>query len=134
MTRILVVEDDPAFRDVITEVLTGAGFAVLQATDGQAALAIARAEQPSVILMDLMMPKLDGVVATCLLKSDSRTQWMRIIAMSAGTNLRYFVEQLPADSLLSKPFDLDTLLAEVALQVRQIPAPPQTISSDTEPV
>jgi CheY-like chemotaxis protein len=120
MKSILVVEDDPAFREVIIEVLTDAGYAVLQAVDGQAALAVARTEQPDIILMDLMMPKLDGVVATCLLKSDPRTQRSRIIAMSAGSNLRYFVEHLPADSLLSKPFDLDTLLADIALQARQL--------------
>ena len=78
MTSILVIEDDPAFREVIIEVLADAGYAVLQAVDGQAALAVARTEQPDIILMDLMMPKLDGVVATCLLKSDARTQRSRI--------------------------------------------------------
>lgn len=124
MKRILVVDDDANIRSVIVEALSESGYNVLVAENGQDALAVARTQHPHLILMDLMLPKLDGVVATCLLKSDPATQWIRIVAMSAGVNLRFFSENLPADGLLSKPFDLDTLLADITVHLRQV-VPPQ---------
>jgi CheY-like chemotaxis protein len=68
--------------------------------------------------MDLMLPVLDGMAATRLLKQDPRTRAIPVIAVSAGTNLRLHAEHLPADSVVGKPFDLDTLLAAVTVQLQ----------------
>jgi CheY-like chemotaxis protein len=117
VARILVVDDDPVIRDLLSDVLEAEGYDVFQAANGQVAVEIARRSRPHLILMDLMMPVLDGSSAIRILKSADETRRIRIIVMSAVMNLRRFSEELPADGLLDKPFDLDTLLSDVAQQV-----------------
>lgn len=120
MVRVLIVDDDPAIRSMLNELLLEEGYCTLVAADGQAAVESAQAEQPDIILMDLMLPVLDGAAAIRILKSDPRTRDIRIIAMSAGANLRLHANHLPADGVLGKPFDLDTLLAQVAINTRHV--------------
>lgn len=117
--RILIVDDDPAIRDLLDELLTDEGYEVYTAPDGRAAIAAAQVRHPHVILMDLMLPYLDGITATRMLKGDPTTGWIQIIAMSAGINLRMAAAQLPADGLVGKPFDIDALLADVQLHLRR---------------
>jgi CheY-like chemotaxis protein len=69
-------------------------------------------------MMDLMMPVLDGAEAMTILKRDPRTGNIRIIAMSAGRNLRHQVDDGLADGFLAKPFELDALLDDVAWHLR----------------
>lgn len=121
MSRVLIVDDDPAIRSMLVELLTDEGYETLVAGDGRSAVEIARRRCPDVILMDLMLPVLDGASATRLIKSGSDTNWIRIIAMSAGANLRQQVDELPADGVVSKPFDLDALLADLSIQLRRRP-------------
>ncbi len=124
MARILIVDDDPTVRHLLDDVLRiDDGYETFQATDGQSAVEIAREEQPHVILMDLTLPVLSGEAAIRTLKDDSQTRGIRIIAMSAGVNLRRHADDLLADGLLGKPFDLDTLSANVALQLRHAVVP-----------
>lgn len=104
---------------MLVELLTDEGYETLVAGDGRTAVEIARQRCPDVILMDLMLPVLDGASATRLIKSGSDTNWIRIIAMSAGANLRQQVDELPADGVVSKPFDLDALLADLSIQLRR---------------
>jgi CheY-like chemotaxis protein len=116
---VLIVDDDPAIRSMLDELLSDEGYETLMAADGLSGIEIARERRPDLILMDLMLPGLDGAAATRLLKADPDTNWIHVIAMSAGTNLRLQADTLPADSVLGKPFDLDALLADVAIQTRQ---------------
>lgn len=117
MARVLIVDDDPAILNMLDELLQDELYETLLATDGKEALTIARQERPDLILMDLMLPVMDGAEAIRRLKKDPETQTIHIIAMSAGANLRMHADQLPADSVIGKPFDLNTLLAGVALHV-----------------
>ena len=116
--RVLVVEDDPSILQLIVEILAEEGIQSSAATDGQTAVEVARREHPDLILMDLMLPVMDGVSAIQQLKRDPTTSAIRVIAMSAGTNLRLHAEHLPADGVLAKPFDLDTLLATVTIEAQ----------------
>jgi DNA-binding response OmpR family regulator len=116
--RILVVEDDPVIQNLLIEFLNDEGFQVISAADGQTGVDIARDERPDLILMDLMLPVLDGMSATQQLKRHAATSDIPIIAISASTNLRLHAEHLPADSVVGKPFDLDTLLAAVTVQLQ----------------
>jgi CheY-like chemotaxis protein len=117
-----VVEDDPIIQSLIVEFLSDEGFDMLSATDGRAGVEIARREHPDLILMDLMLPVVDGMSATRTLKKDPGTRPIPIIAISAGMNLRVHAEHLPADGVVGKPFDLDTLLAAVTVQLQALEA------------
>lgn len=118
MKRILVVEDDPVIQSLMVEFLSDEGFDIVSAGDGQSGVDLARNAHPDLILMDLMLPVMDGMCATRTLKRDPETREIPIIAVSAGTNLRIHAEHLPADSVVGKPFDLDTLLAAVTVQLQ----------------
>jgi DNA-binding response OmpR family regulator len=112
--RILVVDDEQAVADLIEVVLVGEGYTVAIARDGAQGLQLARDWNPDLILMDVMLPGVDGGTAIRRLKSDSETADIPIVAMSAGRTIRRQSEELnEADAVLSKPFDIDALLAQV---------------------
>jgi CheY-like chemotaxis protein len=128
VARVLIVDDDPAILSMLDELLQDEHYETLLATDGSKAISIAREEKPDLILMDLMLPVLDGAAAIRQLKQDPDTNSIHIIAMSAGANLRMHADQLPADSVIGKPFDLNTLLAGVALH-----ASPKKVAANGHP-
>jgi len=81
--RILVVEDQEDLRGVLRDLLTGSGYAVLEAPDGRSGIATAKADRPDLILMDIQMPVLDGYEATRQIKADSELKATPIIAVSS---------------------------------------------------
>lgn len=116
--RILIVEDEPAVADLIEAVLTGEGYTVAIARDGAKGLMLAREWSPDLILMDIMLPAVDGTTAIRRLKADAETAEIPIVAMSAGRNIRSQSDELSnADAALSKPFDIDALLTQVAFHL-----------------
>lgn len=117
--RILIVDDDPTIRSVLEAFLEDEGFTPILAANGRDAVEQAREEPPALILMDLMMPVMSGVEAARRLKSDPETADVPIIAMSAGFILRGSADELLADSIISKPFDLDALIASIHTTLRR---------------
>ena len=111
-TTVLVVDDDPTIVDVLRAALEDEGYAVLMAVNG-AALPLAREAQPQVILLDIMMPGMDGVEVSKRLRADPATAGIPIVAMSATSNLTALASQMPVDDRLPKPFDLDGVFAVV---------------------
>ena len=114
MRQVLVVEDDPAVREIVTEFLGAEGYVVHEACNGAEALAHVREQRPDLIVPDLMMPVMDGwsFVEACR----SSPWWGRvpIIVTSAAADLPGTAEQLRAIGVracLPKPLDLDALLA-----------------------
>lgn len=83
MARVLVIEDNPANMKLAVFLLEKAGYTVIQARDAETGLALARAEHPELILMDIQLPGMDGLVATRALKSDPETASIKIIAVTA---------------------------------------------------
>jgi two-component system cell cycle response regulator DivK len=81
--RILVVEDQEDLRGVLRTLLTGSGYEMLEAADGQAGVAKAMSDRPDLILMDIQMPVLDGYEATRQIKSDPHLKATPIIAISS---------------------------------------------------
>jgi DNA-binding response OmpR family regulator len=117
-SRILIVDDEPAVADLIEAVLVGEGYTVAIARDGAQGLLLARDWRPDLILMDVMLPGVDGGTAIRRLKSDEETADIPIVAMSAGRTIRQQSDGLAeADAALAKPFDLDALLAQVEFQL-----------------
>ena len=81
--RILVVEDQADLRGILRVLLTGSGYEMLEAADGQAGVAKAQAERPDLILMDIQLPVLDGYEATRQIKADPNLKATPIIAVSS---------------------------------------------------
>jgi two-component system, cell cycle response regulator DivK len=81
--RILVVEDQEDLRGVLRTLLTGSGYTVVEAADGQAGVAKARSERPDLVLMDIQLPVLDGYESTRQIKSDPNLKETPIIAVSS---------------------------------------------------
>jgi DNA-binding response OmpR family regulator len=109
---VLVVDDDPLIVGFLTEFLEGDGFRV-HAAVGAGAPPLAREVLPDVVLLDIMMPGMDGVEVSHLLHADPATAQIPIIALSAGYNLRAHAGEMQANDYLSKPFDVDELLLRV---------------------
>src|SRR2546423_12270257 len=83
MTRVLIVEDNPANMSLATFVLQSAGYRVLSATDAEAGLGLAREGQPDLGLMDIQLPGMDGLTATMHLQGDGATRAIPVIALTA---------------------------------------------------
>jgi DNA-binding response OmpR family regulator len=113
--RVLVVDDDDVIRQLICLNLELEGFEVYQAADGLEALAKVREVNPTVVTLDIMMPKLDGWDAAARLRSDPDTAHVRVVLLSARAQEADLKRgsRLGVDFYLTKPFDPDELVAVV---------------------
>jgi CheY-like chemotaxis protein len=110
---ILVVDDDSAILELIAQVLIDEGYNVITAGDGRAAVALARMRHPQLILLDLMMPEMNGWQVIAALKSFNPTRTIPVILLSARRDLAETAADLGATAYLEKPFDLDELVQHV---------------------
>ena len=115
MTRILYVEDNDDNIFMLHRRLSRAGFEVSIATDGEQAIALATAEKPDLIVMDLALPKMDGWEATRRLKSQPETKDIPIIALSAHAMAGHRERAFAAgcDDFEPKPVDFQGLAAKI---------------------
>jgi two-component system cell cycle response regulator DivK len=122
MANILVVEDNPTNLTLATFLLQSAGHTVLTATDAEAGLAMARDQQPNLILMDIQLPGMDGLEATALLKRDDATRAIPVIALTAlamkGDEER--IRAAGCDDYISKPMNYQEFLATIAAQLTRV--------------
>jgi DNA-binding response OmpR family regulator len=110
--RILVVDDEAAIRELLYQELTDAGYEVLQALDGVAALNIARQEHPDLIILDLMMPGIGGFDVISALRSDTDTAAIPVMILSVLED-REKGYRLGADAYLTKPLNASEVLATI---------------------
>jgi DNA-binding response OmpR family regulator len=105
--KILLVDDEPNIQFIVSTRLKDMGFEVLTAKDGQEGLDLARAESPDAILLDLMLPKLDGYKVCRMLKFDKAYEKIPVIIFSAkGSEAdKKLAVQAGADEYMVKPFD-----------------------------
>jgi two-component system cell cycle response regulator DivK len=119
MAKVLVVEDNPANMKLATFLLQSAGHSVLSATDAEAGLTLARGEQPNLILMDIQLPGMDGLEATVLLKRDTATRAIPVIALTAlamkGDEER--IRAAGCDGYIAKPMGYRDFLATIAAEL-----------------
>jgi CheY-like chemotaxis protein len=113
-TRILIAEDHLDSRDALRALLEAFGYAVLVATNGKEAVETALAEMPDLILMDIMMPVLDGFEATRMLRRHSETRSTPIIAVTAMEGAKELALHAGANDYVRKPIDIRSLLAKVS--------------------
>ena len=118
--RILITDDQPMNVDILQSRLAVHGYEILTATDGEEALATARAQLPDLILLDIMMPKMDGMEVCRLLKVDGALPFMPIIMVTAKADSKDIVAGLEAgaDEYLTKPVDQAALVARVQSMLR----------------
>ncbi|WP_432559586.1 response regulator transcription factor [Granulicoccus sp. GXG6511] len=117
--RILVVDDDQAVRDSLARSLEYNGYEVTTATDGVEALAKLAAGRPDAVIMDVMMPRLDGLETTRMLRQNGND--VPILVLTARDSVDDRVDGLDAggDDYMAKPFALDELLARIRALVRR---------------
>ena len=108
---VLVVEDDPAIRELVADLLLDEGYAVLQAEDGRQAIRLAHEHAPSVIMVDQMLPGLTGLEVLEQLHAQRTTRHIPVILVSGLP--QSLAADHRADRVLAKPFDIDALLAHV---------------------
>jgi DNA-binding response OmpR family regulator len=113
--RILVVDDEADLVETIRFPLEMEGFNVLVSYNGEDALNQARKESPDLILLDLMLPKLDGYKVCRLLKFDERYKHIPILMLTAKTQEKdkLLGKETGADEYITKPFDIDELMKKV---------------------
>lgn len=111
---ILVVEDDPQIRDVVRITLECAGYRVETASDGAAALAHLEQRRPDLIVLDLMLPEVNGIQLAERLRERRLHPSVPILVLSAAPQLVYKAGWIEADACLGKPFAVEALLDEVA--------------------
>jgi len=123
-TNILVVDDEPDLLELIDTNLTAAGFNVVSAASGREALRLARELRPQLILLDVMLPELDGLEVCKLLRHDPATRSIPIVMLTARAAEidRVLGLELGADDYITKPFSVRELVLRVKKLLNRQPA------------
>jgi diguanylate cyclase (GGDEF)-like protein len=131
--KILLIDDDPLIRRIVTKTLTAEGYQVQEAGSGAEGLALAQSQPPDLVLLDLMMPGMDGFQVCAQLRQNSLTANVPILMLTAldQTEAKVRGLQIGADDYVTKPFNLDELqtriLAHLRRSERDLNANPLTI-------
>ncbi|MCS7250092.1 MAG: response regulator [candidate division WOR-3 bacterium] len=115
MKKILIIEDEEAIRFILEKRLSDAGYLVISAENGIEGLNKARKENPDLILLDLMLPGIDGYQICSILKRDRRYAHIPIIILTARIQQKDYelAIELGADAFLTKPFESQVLLSKI---------------------
>ncbi len=127
MARILAIEDDPAILDLLRVNLELAGYEVVMATDGVQGQAMALQVLPDLIVMDLMLPQVDGLTVCQRLRREERTRDIPVLMLTALSQTQDKVEgfNAGADDYLVKPFEIQEFLVRVRALLRRSDRVPQ---------
>jgi two-component system response regulator MprA len=110
---LLVIEDDRAGREVLLALLQGEGYDAEAVSDGREALARMELALPSVILLDLLMPRMDGRAFVRELERRGLRQAVAVLVLSAAAHAEEDAREMGADGYLAKPYELEELFGEI---------------------
>ncbi len=121
MATVLVADDDEMFRELVTEILTQGGYTVVRAEDGQAAWDLMQRKKVDIAVLDLNMPRMDGLELTRKVRDDAKYKDLPILMLTVRALVDNQVEGYArgADDYLTKPFDSQMLLARVKVLERR---------------
>jgi two-component system, OmpR family, response regulator MprA len=119
LARVLVVDDEPALRDALESSLAFEGYEVATASDGVEALDAIAESKPDLVLLDIMMPRMDGLTAVRRLRARGDTVPVLMLTARDAVGDRVTGLDVGADDYLAKPFELDELLARVRALLRR---------------
>lgn len=117
---ILIVEDEPSMRRALASKLERAGYAVRAAGDGEEAVAALEAERPDLVLLDLIMPKMDGISVLRRMKSDAAMRGVAVIILtnlSSGDKVAEAMQLGTYDFLVKANYSLDDILKKVSARL-----------------
>ena len=129
MAKILVVDDETKIVDILTFNLRKEGYETIEANDGEAGLALALSENPDLVLLDIMMPKMDGYEVCKQLRKTSQVPVIMLTAKAEETD-KVLSFELGADDYITKPFGVKELIARVMANLRRSHSPKQTDSAN----
>lgn len=119
--KLLIVDDEPQIRMLLKEFLSET-FEVETASNGKEALAMARSGKPQAILMDIMMPELDGVSTVQKLRQDDNTRHIPVLMLTAANTSQERIRafNVGADDFISKPFEVDELVSRINAKLNRV--------------
>ena len=132
VTRILVVDDDPTVAEVVAGYLLRAGYSVERAEDGRAALAKIAEARPDLLVLDLMLPEMDGLEVCRRVRADSATRGLPVVMLTAkgDEHDRILGLELGADDYVTKPFSPRELMLRIQSVLRRSASPPPVPSPE----
>ena len=111
--QVLIVDDEASMRAVIHDVLTSDGYVVIEAKNGAEAITRMHVSMPGALVLDLMMPVMDGRTLVRTMRQDELLARVPFLLVSAGPSLEEACKELAANGCLNKPFEIEALLAAV---------------------
>lgn len=126
--RILIVDDEPGLRDLVRINLEHEGFGVLQAEDGRQGLSMIREQSPDLVILDVMMPDMDGWEVCRKLREFSQVPVLMLTARVQSKDIVTGLES-GADDYLLKPFNMDELIARIRALLRRVPSPNRPVEA-----
>lgn len=132
MHRILIIEDNEDIRENVAEILTLSDYEVLMAPNGKEGISVAQAQEPDLIICDIMMPGIDGYGVLHVLHKDPKTQNIPFIFLTSKSERSDFraAMELGADDYITKPFSGNELLHAIQSRLRKVSVLKKALSSD----
>lgn len=128
LARVVIIEDEPAIREGVAAALRAAGYDPLEAADGETGLATARRPGIDLVLLDLMLPKLDGMAVLLALRRTHATLPIIILSARGAEEERVAGLEAGADDYVVKPFSARELVARVEAVLRRSPERPESVA------
>ncbi len=128
--KILIVEDDRVLRETLAYNLTKQGYVTITAADGRKAVEVARQEQPDLILLDIMLPGLDGFEVCRILRQEMSAPILMLTARTEEVD-KIVGFEVGADDYLTKPFSMRELLARIKAQLRRVRLLREELAAET---
>ena len=113
--KVLIVDDEPGVRQLVSKILSR-DYTVIEARDGEEAINMVRSQKPGIVIMDMMMPKMDGLTACYAIKKDPATKSIPVVMLTAidqELNKKLSTTVMGANKYMTKPFSAQELLETI---------------------